>query len=298
MIAGDLAEPALGLSEAAFDALARNIDVVYHAGATVNWLLPYASVRPANVGGTREILRLAARHRTVPVHYVSSTGVFPQVPTSAPLAVADPIGPAEALLNGYVQSKYVAEHVVALARERGMPVSVYRVDLIAGDAIRGAGQTRDFLWLSLKGLLQAGAVPAHLPGTFHLLPVDYVGAAIVALSGEPANAGRTFHLYNDSGMPFGEFVRLLREHGYELPALDRAVWSGRVRADRDNALIPLLDAFELMCSGAGQFYPPIDTSETRTALAGTGIACPPMTDDLIRSYIRFFVRTGYFPPPR
>jgi len=44
--------------------------VVHHAGAGVNWRYPYEALRPADVAGTEEILRLAARHRTVPVHYI------------------------------------------------------------------------------------------------------------------------------------------------------------------------------------------------------------------------------------
>ncbi|MGG8687938.1 hypothetical protein ACQ9NK_31185 [Streptomyces lividans] len=39
----------------------------------------------------------------------------------------------------------------------------------------------------------------------------------------------------------------------------------------DNALLPLLDAFEMMTSDTDGFYPPIDTAETVAALEGTGM---------------------------
>ncbi|WP_434600617.1 thioester reductase domain-containing protein [Streptomyces sp. A5-4] len=191
VVAGDLAEPRLGLAEDVFDGLARTVDVVHHAGATVHWLHPYTALRDANVRGTEEILRLAARHRTVPVHYVSTVGVFDgPVTPGVPLRTTDPTGPPQALPSGYLQSKWVAEQVLELAKERGMPVSVYRVDVISGDRVNGACQTRDFVWLTLKGLLQSGAVPSGTGGRFHLLPVDYVSSAIVALSGRPAGGGR------------------------------------------------------------------------------------------------------------
>ncbi|MFF4070868.1 thioester reductase domain-containing protein [Streptomyces chartreusis] len=296
VLAGDLADERLGLTEERFDGLARSVDAVYHAGATVHWLHPYEALRAANVHGTREILRLAARHRTVPVHYISTVGVFDgPVTPGVPLKVTDPTGPAERLPSGYLQSKWVAEQLVGLARDRGLPVSVHRVDVISGDTRNGACQTRDFVWLSLKGLLQAQAAPAGVDGRFHLLPVDYVSAAIVGISRrEPA--GGTFHLFNRTSLSLADCVSYLRDLGYRLDETGREEWSAAVRSDRDNALLPLLHAFELMTSDTDGFYPPIDTTETETALAGTDIVCPPLTRELFGRYVDFFVQEGHFPP--
>ncbi|WUH77227.1 thioester reductase domain-containing protein [Streptomyces sp. NBC_00435] len=298
VVVGDLGAVRLGLTEAEFDDLARRVDVVYHAGATVSWLRPYTELASANVGGTREILRLAAAHRTVPVHYVSTTGVFPAPgPGAAPATVTDPTGPGELLHNGYLQSKWVAEQTIALGRSRGLPVSVYRVDVVCGDRETGACQTRDFIWLSLKGLLETGAVPESLAGVVHMVPVDYVSGAIVALSARQDTASRTFHLYNRQDQTFTEFVGHLRSFGYQLPELDWNAWSARVRSDRKNAVVPLLDSFEGMNSGHGTAtYPPIDVSDTEFALRDTGIECPPVDRDLFEKYVNFFVRAGYFPP--
>ncbi|MCZ7458832.1 type I polyketide synthase [Streptomyces sp. WMMC940] len=299
VVVGDLAEPRLGLTEDEFDDLARFVDVVYHAGATVSWLRPYTELRRPNVDGTREVLRLAARHRTVPVHHVSTSGVFPPPAPGAegvPAKVTDPTGPAEALWNGYLQSKWVAEQVIGIARERGLPVSVYRVDVVCGDQRAGACQTKDFVWLSLKGLLQAGAVPDRLAGSFHMVPVDYVSGTITTLATSDEAAGGTFHLFNEQEQAFADFIGYLRSYGYELPVVDWDSWRERVRADRDNALVPLLDAFEALMAGDDRAtYPPLDVSETERALAGTGIECPRIGPELFDTYVKFFVRAGYFP---
>ncbi|WP_343298773.1 thioester reductase domain-containing protein, partial [Streptomyces sp. SID1034] len=205
VVVGDLARPRLGLSSADFDHLAETVDVVYHNGAQVHWLHPYQTLKNANVLGTEEVLRLAARHRTVPVHYVSTVGVFAGAAVAGvPLKVSDPTGPAEKLPSGYLQSKWVAEQLIGIARNRGLPVSVYRVDVISGDQENGACQTSDFVWLSMKGLIQAGAVPAEVGGRFHLLPVDYVSAAILHISRRPDADGRTFHLFNPSSVTLRE----------------------------------------------------------------------------------------------
>ncbi|MET8977517.1 thioester reductase domain-containing protein [Streptomyces sp. NPDC004539] len=295
---GDLAEERLGLSEERFETLARTVDVVYHNGARVHWLHPYPVLRAANVGGTHEVLRLAARHRTVPVHYVSTVGVFDGArEPGVPLRVTDPTGPAEALPSGYLQSKWVAERSVEEARGRGLPVSVYRVDVISGDTLNGACQTRDFVWLSLKGMLQAGAVPAGVGGRFHLLPVDYVSGAVLGISRRAESVGGTFHLFNPGALDLGRCVGRLREAGYPLAELEWEAWCERVRSDRDNALRPLLHAFEMMTSDTDGFYPPIDTSETDAALAGSGVVRPPLTDELFDRYVGFFVGVGHFPAP-
>ncbi|MET9970560.1 thioester reductase domain-containing protein, partial [Streptomyces sp. NPDC006356] len=297
IVVGDLAEPALGLTEEDFDALARLVDVVYHAGASVNWLYPYEALRPANIAGTEEVLRLAARHRTVPVHYISSTGVYAQEAVEGRrISVEDPIGPPELLSNGYRQAKWVAEGVIDIARSRGIPVSVYRVDVVSGDQVNGACQTQDFVWLSIRGMLTAGAVPAGISGYFHPTPVDYVSAAILRLSSRLTGVGDTYNLSNPHRLHFSEVVDQLRALGHTLVDLDRDEWSRTVRSDPENSLLPLLDVFEAAISGIGG-YPDIDMHKTEAALAGSGISCPRVMGELLARYLKFFTDQGYFPAP-
>ncbi|WP_312871031.1 thioester reductase domain-containing protein [Streptomyces lonarensis] len=297
VVVGDLARPRFGLDEDAFDHLARRTDVVVHNGAQVNWLQPYAALKAANVLGTVEVLRLAARHRTTPVHYVSTVGVFDGARADgAPLRPSDPTGPPEKLASGYLRSKWVAEGIVGLARQRGLPVSITRVDVVSGDRVNGACQTRDFVWLSLKGLIQARAVPQGTGGRFHLLPVDHVSAAITEIAANPGTHDGTYHLYNPNAYTLAHCVARLRARGYELEELRPEVWRERIAGDRDNALYPLLHAFELMTSDPEAFYPPIDTTSTDEVLAKRGITCPELTDDLFDRYIDFFVARGHLPP--
>ena len=292
----DLALPKFGLTDEVYDELSRTADVVFHAGATVNWLQPYTALKPANVTGTEEVLRLAAAHRTVPVHFISSTGVFDQpVKPGVPLKVDDIPGPPEVLSNGYRQTKWVAERIIDLARDRGLPVSVHRVDVVSGDQVNGACQTKDFVWLGLKGILQSRAVPADLAGLFHLVPVDYASAAITHLATRPEAAGRTFHLSNPDTVTYREMIGRLRDLGHTLEELPWPEWSARVRADRDNALQPLLDSFEAIAAVGEGAYPDFDVSDTVAALEGSGIACPPMTAELFAKYVGFFTDAGYFP---
>ncbi|MGE6731327.1 type I polyketide synthase [Streptomyces sp. NPDC059900] len=298
VVVGDLAAPRLGLAEEEFDGLARRVDAVYHAGATVNWLYPYTELKAPNVSGTVEVLRLAARHRSVPVHYVSTTGVFAgSEPGGLPRKPEDPTAPVELQPTGYVQSKWVAEQIVGLAVERGLPVTIHRADVISGDRTTGACQTSDFVWLSLKGLVQAGAAPEGLGGDVHFVPVDYVSAGIVALSGKKEASGQIFHFFNQSGATFRTCVEYLRGYGYAIDEADHDSWRARVQADRDNAMLPLFDAFEAIALAGDGSNAGIDTTSTEAALVGTGVECPPLTEELFRTYVEFFVGVGHFPAP-
>ena len=58
-IVGDLAKPFLGVPYSDFKMLASEMDVIYHDGALINFTYPYVQIKPANVLGTQEVLRLA-----------------------------------------------------------------------------------------------------------------------------------------------------------------------------------------------------------------------------------------------
>src|ERR687897_1095136 len=143
-VVGDLSKPLLGMAEEGFHALARSLDLVVHNGAAVNLIYPYAGLKPANVNGTREVLRLACLYKTKPVHYVSTNGIFPPgTPLCEEDVDLDTL--AEAREDGYGQSKWVAEKLVWEAARRGLPVAVYRPGNISGHSVTGASNPRDAL---------------------------------------------------------------------------------------------------------------------------------------------------------
>jgi thioester reductase-like protein len=297
VVVGDLAAPGLGLTTDEHRRLADRIDGVYHAGAVVHWLHRYADMRATNVGGTVEVLRLAAR-RAVPVHHVSSLGVFAHRATHAGRHEVDaPTGPPGDLLTGYQRSKWVAEQTVGLARDRGLPVTVHRVARVSGDATTGACQHDDLLWRLLKGCIEVGGVPADTDLVFDLVPVDFVSAALVWLSRRPESTGGTFHLSNPVLTPLGVVVDHLREVGFVLPDLDHDKWIDLVDGDPANAAHPLLDVLRATAWDTGRIEVPLDPGSTVRALAGSGLTCPAIDERLLDVYVDHFVRTGYFPAP-
>ncbi|MFF8293484.1 amino acid adenylation domain-containing protein [Streptomyces sp. NPDC016309] len=299
-VPGDLALPRLGLAPDRFDRLARTVDVVFHAGAEVNLAYGYERLAAANVGGTAEVLRLAAAHRTVPVHHVSTVGVFPPSgPPAGRVPPGHPLGDVALLRNGYAESKWVAETLVARARERGLPVTVYRPTRIAGSSTTGACQTSDFLWLLVKGCVEAGLAPGDYMSDFDLVPVDHVSGAITVLAADPAAAGGTFHVSSERLRPFTEVVARLRALGYRLDDVPLERWHRHVERHPGNAAYPLLGLLPPAGTAAPReaASPVFDSSATRRGLRGSGVVPPDVDDALLARCVRFFVREGFLPPP-
>ena len=296
VVAADLTQPGMGLSASVYAALADQIDVVYHSAAAVNWVHPYGLLKGPNVGGTEQVLRFAAARRTVPVHYVSTAGVFGFGGGGAHVrSTASPTGPAGELLNGYAQSKWVAEEVVRLAQGRGLPVTIYRPGLIGGDQATGACQPDDFVWRLIQGSVRAASFPEVTP-LLDMSPVDYLSAAIVALSLRPASRGEIFHFANPRALPRDGLVAHLRRVGYELDDVDARRWSERVASDDGNPFRHLVAIFERMLEH-DMLRLTLDASETERALAGTELGCPEIGAELFETYVGYFVRTGYLPAP-
>ncbi|MBD0420460.1 amino acid adenylation domain-containing protein [Streptomyces sp. TRM S81-3] len=299
VVHGDLARPSLGLSEDAFDRLARTVDAVHHVGAAVNLVSSYRQLKAATVDGTTEILRLAARHRTVPVHHVSTVGVYAGT-APHPIGPEHPTGPPEALEHGYTQSKWVAEGLVEQARRRGLPVTMYRPTRITGHSRTGACQTGDYLWLMLKGCVQAQAAPARVDTAFDLAPVDYVADALVALSLLPGTAGRTFHLAAGRRLRLETALDWLRTMGHRLPEVSPQAWLDRIGTDPGNAAYPLLGTLAAELTGAGsEGGLAFDPTATDAALAATDVRRPAPGTDRKRFALNVahFTATGWLPEP-
>jgi thioester reductase-like protein len=303
---GDLGQPLLGLSPAAFQALAERVDRIYHNGALVNFMYPYALLRAANVLGTQEVLRLACQGRPKPVHLVSTVGALGMsAPPDGELTEDDRLPLRQLVESGYVQSKWVAEKLALAARERGLPVSIYRVTRIWGHSATGAGNPDDFLFRLLKGCVQLGCAP-DLSFQANLVPADYVARALVHLSGLPEAAGRAFHLANASPTEFGALVDQARGYGYALRTLPYAEWRAQLVAHAaespGHALHTLLDFFPEQLEDAGWLSflgdSPIDSRQARGLLAGSGISCPPIDSAIMRAQLAAAVRRSHLEPPR
>ncbi|MCC5644520.1 amino acid adenylation domain-containing protein [Nostoc sp. CHAB 5824] len=310
-VLGDLSEPLLGLSQVQFTALARKLDVIYHNGAWVHHASPYSTLKAANVLGTQEVLRLASQIKIKPVHFISSISVF-----SAPTGTGVKLVCEESNLDdypipegGYTQSKWVAEKLVAIARDRGLPVSIYRPGRISGHSKTGTFNPNDFFYRLLIGCVQLGSVPER-EFFDSLAPVDYVSKAIVYLSKQQKSLGKAFHVLNQELLNLKILINVVRSFGYSLQQVSDQRWQLELMKIAENfpnhPLYPLIPLFTLKKASISPPKPQnpnfltleFDCSNTQQGLIGTSILCPQTDEKLLTTYFSYLIRNKFLSIPK
>jgi thioester reductase-like protein len=295
-VVGDLARPLLGLTRSKFEELAGRVDVIYHLGATVNFYYPYSFHKAANVLSTEELLRLASYGRSKSLHFVSTLSVaLAQPPQGAAAIISekDPLPGAPHLSDGYVQSKWVAEKMVAIAASRGIPVMTYRPGTIMGHSQTGAASLEDLVPSFIRGCMQSGCVPeGEVHNELHLMPVDYVSRSIVALSRRQDLFGRVFNLTTPHGVTGRELLDALLAYDPSLERVSYEEWRSRVADDPDNALARHIASFpdQLPKNQESLTGPQFDSEQTLSLMQDAGIARPQITQKVFQAYFSFLAQ--------
>jgi thioester reductase-like protein len=329
-IQGDVSEPMFGLSARDFERLAANVDAIYHNAAEVNWLYSYARLRPVNVLGTREVIRLASRVRLKLLHYVSTVAACPLDDTFEVTVVNEhPLAQETGVLyGGYPQSKWVAEQLVLRAQAHGLPVRIYRPGIITGHSQTGAWNTTDATCRMIKLAVELGVTP-DIDAAMDMTPVDYVSSAIVYLSKLKRPPGAIYNLANPSPVCAEDLVSWIRAFGYPLRRIPYEAWRSELVASaklgQKNALSSFTPLFSKVVSDkmpgwtrktlatwyqstmdrvigeVGALYGArsvqLDCQAAARDLAGTSILCPPVNDRLLSTYLSYFIRVGFLEAP-
>ena len=295
-VVGDLRRPLLGLSDAEFSSLAKEVDGIYHCGAQVNFVFPYAALQSANVAGTQEVIRLSVRGGMTPLHHISSVDALL---TSNMTAVdEDEPLPERPMPHGYVASKWAAEKVVSAVRAKGLPVSIYRPWLVGAHTETGVCHTTDYVLRVLCGCLEVGVVPDY-DEEFNICPVDFFARALVRISLEPRWLGKSFHLANPETVTLPAIYSWLRSFGYRIEVAPYEEWRERMiqgvaLTSQAYSVLPLIPKHPVAPEAR---HPRIDSSRTQQALAGTGITCPPLDAALAHRQLAYLVEIGFLPVP-
>ena len=304
---GDLAETGLGLSTDEFDRLARTVDVIHHPGGLVNFIYPYSHMRPANVDGTREIIRMAGRHRRIPIHYISTMAVISGFGTAGVDHVTEhtPAAHVDRLSVGYVESKWVAEALLQNAVKEGLPVAIYRAADISGDCESGAWNTATEMCAMKKFIVDTGAAPiAELPMDY--TPVDRYAAAVTHIASQKLPAGEVYHLTNPQKANVALLTERLRAHGHTIDEVPWNTWLEQIVEmaveQPGHPMTPFAPLFIDRCStgemSVAEMYledtfPSFSRDNVDAALDGSGIEIPPVDARMIDRYIRYLTSIDF-----
>ncbi|ASU79415.1 hypothetical protein CDG81_15240 [Actinopolyspora erythraea] len=305
-VAGDLEMPSLGLGDR-FDELASRIDAILHNGSYVNFVYPYSRMRAPNVGGTREVLRLAGTRCRKPVHYVSTIATLAGCGAAGVEYVPEDTLPGypENISMGYPETKWVCEQLLSRAWRRGLPMSIYRPYEVTGTRDRGVWNT-DTMMCALFGTIAETGVAPDVPLPLDFVPVDFTAEALVhALRFEPPR-GHVYNVTNPEDARLGLVVDRLRARGRSIEQVPYDQWvaemSRHVSAHPESSLAPFMPMFagtantgdmsikEMYFAGT---FPRFGRENLERALAGSGLHCPPVDVELIDLYLDYFEESGF-----
>ncbi|KAF2131732.1 monomodular non-ribosomal peptide synthetase [Dothidotthia symphoricarpi CBS 119687] len=226
ILTGNLSRKRFGLSPDVFKQLADRVDVIVHAAATVNLVYPYAALQKPNVGGTREVLRLASQGGAT-VQYVSTNGVLPPASGREGWSEDGMIGIDDVptkLADGYGQTKWVAEQLALEAQRRGLPIKIHRLGTISGHSETGAANAWDLLTALIVESIRIGYYPDVKGWRAEMTPVDFVSKAIIHLSSETQTDQTVFHIGDPDPVDISQVFDDLNHLGYPTQPLEFEKW--------------------------------------------------------------------------
>jgi thioester reductase-like protein len=286
-VRGDVTQPAMGMPPRRRAALAAEVGEIVHAAASVSFALPLAESRQINVTGTEQVLRLAEltarrgdglrRLSYISTAYVAGDhrGRFGE----------NELDIGQRFRNAYERSKFEAEQRVR-AHSELLPIQIFRPSIVVGEADTGWTPAFNVIYWPLRAFARGAykAIPARGSAPVDVVPVSYVADAIFELSRREAPSGATYNLAaGDRASSVNELLELSASYFGEPrprvvpPRVYRRVAHPLLLRTGGDRRRKALEASEI-------FFPYFamrvryDTTGARVALAGTGVAVPPLRD--------------------
>lgn len=274
---GDITQPDLGI--AASSSVRDEIVEIFHLAAIYDLSVSRDVGLRVNVDGTRHVLDFAARCPSLRrVHYVSTcyvSGRYDGVFSEAQLETG------QSFNNFYEETKFLAEVEVRGRIATGLPATVYRPAIVVGDSRSGATQKFDGPYFAMQWLLRQSRI-AVMPVVgdprrteFNVVPSDFVVDAMAHIASRADTVGGTYQLADPHPLTVDRLLTVL---------------AGATRRTMIRVPLPLVAAkwaidhlpgvyrtLRIPSSAVDYFVHPAryDTANATTALAGSGISCPP-----------------------
>lgn len=289
----DLSKLTLGLSEKQYDTLATQTAIVIHSAAVLDFIRPYAALRPTNVEGTRAIINLAATGRRKRVAHISSISVL-ETPLKASqvLGEHEPLDYPETLATGYAQTKWVSDVMIGRAKDRGFQASIFRVPWLLDMPAAGRPLVDGFLLRFFASCVDLGCIP-NTEARFNIVSAAFAAKMIAAIALGSEEDTLTYHLGAERGIEAAELQSILSAGGTKIAVVAAEQWAERldrrIREVRDYPLRPFAPLF--LKSGENPIQvepyftgriPQMDSTATGQLLARKGLGAIPSADDVCR----------------
>lgn len=292
VVLGDFSKKNMGMEREMYIELSKNIDCIYHNGALVHFLYSYEELKKSNVEGTKEILKFATLNKVKELFYVSTISIFSKFGKKETKVLEnDNIEDSGILPIGYTQSKWVSEGLIWKAKEKGLPVMVFRIGHVIGDSKTGECHSDDFVFRIIKSVLDVHAYP-DMEGELQPITVDDTAKSIVAISSNSNNLGQAYHLINPEAVKFDYMVKWAERKGILLQPLEKNKWVKEIeKLERVSSILPFIKFFD------DQFWDvsknlEFSVENTKRALKELNLSIQPISDDIIERHYSYLKDKG------
>jgi thioester reductase-like protein len=298
---GDVRSERLGIADEQVAELTGTVDHLVHLAALYDIAADDDASIAANVDGTRHVLDLASALDVGCLHHVSSVAVAGDYRGRFTEEMFDA---GQRLLTPYHRTKFESERLVRSQTE--VPWRVYRPAIVVGNSVTGEMDKIDgpyYFFPALQRLSAVPSVPVVFPdiGDTNIVPVDYVASAMAHLVTTPGLDGRAFHLVNPAPQSARSvYDAFAKAAGAPVSTMELGAGLAKplvglvklaehvpgVTIARDAVLDRLGIPPVLLTTLT--FEPVFDSTETRLALADSGVDVPPLADyaDVLWRYWR------------
>lgn len=202
IIIGDISVNNLGFDSVFYDDLADKIDLVIHCAAMDNFYLPYSALKAPNVDGVKNIMLFSLHKKVKPMLYTascSSTLIDGEMNSDKLIGI----------INGYSQTKYVAQELLLKLIQKGFPgVSIKLGYLYANEA--QVAHPEDGFESLISSIYNIGAVPI-MDADFDLTSVEYVAEVMTDMAlNYPMDIKAHYILYNPKPLKWGDVIKAFK----------------------------------------------------------------------------------------
>lgn len=290
---GDISKDRFAWTEQKWNKLSKNIELIIHAAASVDFLKAYELQRDVNVKGTAEVIKFANSHKAKAIHHVSTLGVFSLEDIEQNHEINENRNPQfpEKLRSGYFQTKAIAEQLLRTAQKNGTAVSIHRPGVISGDSQNGNSNLADILSRLMLNCINMGSAP-EMDMTLRLTPVNFVSRSIASIIFRNPGGGGTYHLLGKEAQ-WSDIVKWMNSPGLSIKKVPIEEWQEKLIEETDkDGLFSLLPFLTELSDGAEESAEDLnfDSAFTENILKADGIEIPQTDEKLISIYMKAFTK--------
>jgi long-chain acyl-CoA synthetase len=202
---GDITKKNLGLDKQSTDLLTKEIKEIFHCAAVTNYNWKLKDIRKINVLGTKKILNFAMQCKKnkefKKINYVSSAyvcGKYKAIFRENDLDVGQKFNTA------YEQSKFEAEKLIEVYRNKGLWVDIFRPSIVVGESTTGRIPVFQQHFYQVFRIWSLGIFDYFpVKDCFaNITPVDELSESMIIISLYSTIQNKNYHLFNSRKISF------------------------------------------------------------------------------------------------